>query len=147
MVASSSRLLGTCICLFFASPSVLRVRWHSTVLYRLLYDHSSATNMLMLRAVEHYSWVHCAHTLDLAQTRDDSWDFKSDGLDGWDSRSGGSRSRSQDLDAMPTADRLPSVGEAAFRVDTAAADERIFTKVRPPLWTVPSVAPRPSQLS
>ena len=64
-----------------------------------------------------------------AQTRDDSWDFKADGLDGWDSRSGGSRGRSQDLDGAQSTDRLPSVGEAMHGVDTSAADERFFTKV------------------
>ena len=63
------------------------------------------------------------------QVRDDSWDFKSDGVDGWDTRSGSSVSRSQDLDRYPS-DRLPSVGEAAHRIDTSAADKRIFTKVR-----------------
>ena len=69
----------------------------------------------------------------VTQARDDSWDFKSDGLDGWETRSGSSRGRSQDLDStLPSPERLPSVGEAAHRVDTAAADKRIFTKVRCP---------------
>ena len=70
----------------------------------------------------------CSNASLQAQTRDDSWDFKSDGLDGWDTRSGSSRGRSQDLDAVPSPARLPSVGEAAHRVDTAAADKRIFTQ-------------------
>ncbi len=47
---------------------------------------------------------------------------------------------------MPSADRLPSVGEANHRVDTAAADNRIFSKVRPPSGQRRDVAPCPAQL-
>jgi hypothetical protein len=87
-------------------------------------DH---THRLFVIDVRRHSFTKVLATT--CQVRDDSWDFKSDGVDGWDTRSGSSVSRSQDLDKFPSG-RLPSVGEAAHRVDTSAADKRIFTKVR-----------------